>query len=149
MRICLIAGLTMAVCAVFAFLKADVGLSQEKQEDDCSIQVFVNAGEGVGTVAVTVYRDGKAIASQDVLPNQSGTGYTIRKLARGNYEVHFQAPQHTTLIRKVVLDHEKYAYLKPTMSKGSGTIVLGSGPSLHELESRIRQLEETLAKLKK
>ena len=152
MRTCLITRVfAVAVFAVFSLAGLESVNAQEKKEEDGLIQIYVQGGKDCPFVAVTVLRDGKAMASRDISPDlQSGSGYVIERLPRnGSYEVHFQAPHHTTLIRKIFLEHEKRASLNPTMVKGTGTIVLGSGPSLQELEARIRQLEDVVAKLKK
>ena len=151
MRTCLLTSVFgVAFYAVFALVWSEATLAQEKKANDGIIQIFVYGEKDCPFVAVTVFREGKAIGSRDMLPNSNGgAGYVLDKLPDGSYEVHFQAPQHTTLIRKVVLGQERRASLSPTMVKGTGSMVLGGGPSLHDLEVRIRQLEEAVAKLKK
>jgi hypothetical protein len=117
------------------------GHAQEKKDDMRTLSVLVGTSDDQ-PVTVTLYRDGKAIATRDINTRQR---YQFLNLPRGNYEVHFEAPQHTTVVKKVVLEDFDSELTTP-LAKGQGTIVLGAGPSLRELEARIKKLEEKTGK---
>jgi hypothetical protein len=58
-----------------------------------------------------------------------------------------ECPGWKTVVRRVILSEtDKTQALLPKMTKGDGTVVFGSGPSLQELEDRIKTLEAAVAK---
>jgi hypothetical protein len=98
------------------------------------------------TVTVTVFREGKALATKDVSLNAGETEFKILPL--GTYEVRLECPGWKTLVRRAILtETDDTADLMPRMIKGEGTLVVGPGPSLQELEARIKKLEADVAKL--
>jgi hypothetical protein len=53
-----------------------------------------------------------------------------------------------TVVRRAILtETEKTSDLMPKMVKGDGTLVVGPGPSLQELDARIKKLEDAVSKL--
>lgn len=111
--------------------------AQEKKAGDRRIEITIPSTNEASSVSITVYRDGKAIVTQDL---NSSVTWTLSKLERGNYEVHFEAPGFMTVVRKVVLD-EYDSELRTVLPKGKDTVTIGGGPSLRELEMRIKELE--------
>jgi hypothetical protein len=141
-RVFLSCVLWLVLCSSpLALSPSSIGQAQEKKTELRSISVWATTPDDQ-PITVTVYRDGKAIATRDVT---SRVETSFAKLPRGNYEVHFEAPQYTTVIKKVALE-DFDSELKTIMAKGQGTVVFGGGPSLRELEARIKKLEEALAK---
>jgi hypothetical protein len=71
----------------------------------------------------------------------------FKQLPLRTYEVRVECPGWKTVVRRVILSEmDKAQALLPKMTKGDGTVVLGSGPSLQELEDRIKKLEAALTK---
>ena len=65
----------------------------------------------------------------------------FKQLPLSTYEVRVECPGWKTVVRRVILsDTDKAQALQLRMTKGDGTVVLGSGPSLQELEDRIKSL---------
>jgi hypothetical protein len=119
--------------------------SQDKAWADGSIRIDFQ-GSVNDYATVTVFHEGKAVATKDVIINAGRAEFT--KLPAGTYEVRFECPGWKTLIRRAMLtEKEKTAELMPKMVKGDGTLVVGPAPSLQELEARIKSLETAVAKL--
>src|SRR5262245_39262845 len=78
----------------------DVARSQEKKPETRGIDVSVKSADA-RPVSITLYREGKAIATRDV-PHQGTHQFT--KLPRGTYELHFEAPDFVTVIRKAIVE---------------------------------------------
>jgi hypothetical protein len=108
---------------------------QDNAPKDRKIKV-TNRGNVV--ITATLFQDGKAVRTQD-----TGTeGFWLAEnLARGNYEVRLEAPQCMVVVKKVALFDED-TILQAELPKGTGTVVFGGGPSVQELEARIKKLEE-------
>jgi hypothetical protein len=143
----------MVATAAVLYLSIPRGAStQEKKDGESRINVFIeNPGGGVAdreVATITLYRDGKAIATKDVPFGSNGA--TFDKLSSGPYEVRFEALGHKTVVKRVVLRAtDKSLPLWASLPKGKGTVVLGAGPSIQELAARIKKLEDDVAKLQK
>jgi hypothetical protein len=120
--------------------------SQEKKEREGVIEVWVE--NPVGMVAtITLYGEGKAIATKDV---RFGGRTTFDRLPLRAYEVRCEAPEHATVVKRVLLrEGDRSQVLMTRLPKGKGSVALGAGPSLQDLEARIKKLEEAVAKLQK
>jgi hypothetical protein len=120
--------------------------SQDKTPVDGAIRIQMQVVESGDFATITVFQEGKAIATKDVAIN--GGGAEFKKLSMGTYEVRFECPGWKTLVRQaLVTETDKTAELTPKMVKGEGTLMIGTGPSLQELDDRIKKLEAAVAKL--
>ena len=117
--------------------------SQEKRADKGSIVVAVGGSSGTITT-VTVYQAGKRFATNDV----SGTA-RFSNLPAGDYEVHFEAPGKVTVTKRCTLRADEKVELLTNMKDGKGALVLGGGPSIQDLESRIEKLEKEVEAIKR
>lgn len=139
---CLVA---IAFTALLALGWPGAATSQDKASAGGSIRISFQGGEN-DYATVTVFHDGKAVATKDVILNAGQADF--KKLALGTYEIRFECPGWKTIVRRAILsDTDKTAVLTPKMVKGDGTLVLGPGPSLQELEARIKSLEAAVVKL--
>lgn len=147
-------GATLIVLVTTAILCVGISggaLPQEKKEGEGVINAYIeNPGGGIGKrgiATITLYQDGKAIATKDVV---FGGQTTFDKLSLGAYEVRFEALEHTTVVKRVLLrEAAKSQDLRTNLPKGKGSVVLGAGLSIQELEARIKKLEDEVAKLQK
>ncbi len=102
------------------------------------------------TATVSLYHNGKLLATKEVAVNRGRREWVkFSSLPFGTYEVRTEAPRRVTVVKKVVLRKEdKTQELTVTLEKGKGSVVFGGGPSLEELEERIKKLEAEVAKLR-
>jgi hypothetical protein len=120
--------------------------SQDKEERKGVIEVLVE-NPASGDATVTLYQDGKAIATKEL---RFGGRTQFDRLSLGTYEVRFEALGHTTIAKRVLLrEGDRSHVVRAKLPKGTGSVVLGAGPSLQELEARIKKLEAAVAKLQK
>jgi hypothetical protein len=123
----------------------DSSTSQDKASAPGSIRIKMYGGDN-DYATITVFREGKAVATKDVTMN-AGIG-EFKNLPLGAYEVRLECPGWKTLVRRAILaETDKTAELVPKMVKGDGTLVVGAGPSMQELVARMDKLEAAVAKL--
>ena len=116
--------------------------SQDKSSAEGSIRIKMQGSDN-DHATVTVFREGKALATKDLLINAGEAEF--KNLQLGAYEVRLECPGWKTLVRRAILtEMDKTAELMPKMTKGGGTLVVGPGPSLQELEARIQKLESSV-----
>jgi hypothetical protein len=140
-------------CMVAIAFAALIGLrwpgsatSQDKASADGSIRIKFPGTATEDHATVTVFRDGKALATKDVQINAGEAEF--KNLQLGAYEVRLECPEWKTLVKRAILtEKDKTADLMPKMVKGDGTLVVGPGSSMQELEDRIKKLEAAVAKL--
>jgi hypothetical protein len=125
---------------------AEWGTSQDKAPGNGSIRVKFEDASVNTPGTVTVFRDGKAIATRDAYIN--GGSAEFKSLPLGTYEVRSDCPGWKTVVKRAILtDTDRSADLMVKMLPGNGTLAYGVGESLHELEARIQKLEAAVAKL--
>jgi hypothetical protein len=120
-------------------------------DDQCSIKMRIFNPDNQ-TVTVTLYRNGKAFSTREVTFEKDNRDVDVafERLPYGDYEVRFEASEHTTVIKKVILKiNEQNQSLTTKLMKGKGSEVIGGGASIEELETRIKKLEEAVAALQK
>jgi hypothetical protein len=94
------------------------------------------------TVLVTLVHKGEAVRSTELVT--SGTGsYSVNwsQLEPGQYELHFEAKGHGTVIKRIALSPDATSYSQ-IQSLGDKDELWGSGPTLADLERRLAALEK-------
>lgn len=132
------------VSGIFVLPFFDAALSQEKK-DTGMLKVNLHGGTGGQIITTTVYREGQVLATRDQF---LGNRVEFKNMPLGTLEVRCESPGHTTVIKRALLtpdDREPEVIVE--MKKGEGAQSVGFGPSVHELEARIRKLEAAVAKL--
>jgi hypothetical protein len=130
---------SLCLLALSCGLAGTAARAQDAPPKDRKIKVVNNTTPQV-SVTVTLSQDGKAVRTQDV--PVAGT-HTFGDLRRGHYEVRMEAPDAAVVIKRVALFDEDTT-LQLELPRGTGTFVLGAGPSVAELEARIKALEDAL-----
>jgi hypothetical protein len=101
-------------------------------------------------VTMSLYLNGKLLATKEIAPKKSAAASVIvlSQLPYGTYEARFEAPEYVTVVKRVVLRQgDNDQKLTTKLTKGKGSLVLGGGASIEELEERIKKLEAEVAKL--
>ena len=124
--------------------------AREEKEGDGIINVGIY-GPDLQQASITLYQDGKSFATKDIplLTNSHPNGSSkFSCLPFGTYEVRVETPGHVTVVKRVILrEADKLQELKIYLTKGEGSTLLGPGPSIQKLETRIRNLEEAVGKI--
>jgi hypothetical protein len=118
--------------------------------DTCKIELEVAPVEDQ-TATLSLYLNGKVLATKEIAFKKSSSAAELvfSQLPFGTYEVRFEAPEHVTVVKRVVLRQgDSYQKLTTRLTKGKGSLVLGGGASIEELEERIKKLEAEVARLR-
>ncbi len=97
-------------------------------------------------VLVSVTKVGSIVKSSDCT---AARGITWEKIAEGDYEVRFEAPNKQKLLKRIHITAGEETVLSAKLPDGKGTVMLGSGPSLSDLDARLKRLEVAVAGMKK
>jgi hypothetical protein len=99
-------------------------------------------------VLVELHQDGKLLRTRELQNGSSPASVTFDKLAAGRYEVHFEGAGYKKCIKRITIgqdDRDATVYVELDRKEER---VVGSGPSLQDLENRIAELEKANAELK-
>ena len=136
---------TTAVAFVFAQRLLFTRESAEPRAGTGSLRLVLD-GSTHGAVAITLFQHGEVVASKD---QRIGLDVRFERLPVGAYEVRCESPGHKTVVKRALLTVvEPSAEVIVEMVEGEGTTVIGAGPSLQELDARLRKLEADMAKLR-
>ena len=121
--------------------------ADEKSPNTASLKV-IYAKSYSDYVLVELYQDGKLLRTRELQNGSSPASVTFDKLAAGRYEVHFEGAGYKKCLKRIALGQDdKDATVYVELDKKEERVV-GSGPSLQELEKRIAELEKANGELK-
>jgi hypothetical protein len=132
---------------------ADKPSGVQPKDDDGEITLTINSPErATDVVSVTLFRDAKRVATKEVrpidFPSPPGAKMQFMKLPLGTYEARLECVGCVTMVKTIVLrEADKRQAVHATLTKGEGAIIFG-GPSLQELDTRLKKLEVAFIKLK-
>lgn len=98
-------------------------------------------------ITVSIFQEGKLVNTMDYATRFGGNPLygedTFQKLPPGIYEVRFESPGYVTINRQTIIrEGNLAARVLVFMQKGQGATTFGVGPSIQELEARIKKLED-------
>ena len=99
-----------------------------------------------GAVLVSVTKAGAILKSSDCSSTHS---ISWEKVPEGDYEVRFESPSRRTVLKRIHISAGEETVLSAKLPEGNGVIGMGGGPSLTELDARVKRLESTLAAMRK
>jgi len=140
-------GITAALFAVICALITLPGRASIQEPQTGSLRI---GNEDLSSedpaVLVSVTKAGTIVKSSDCSANHS---ISWESIAAGDYEVRFEAPNKQTLLKRIHITAGEETVLSAKLPDGKGTVGLGAGPSLSEMDARLRRLEAAVAGLKK
>lgn len=108
-----------------------------------SIYAEATAKDGIN-ITVSIFQEGKLVNTMDYANTDGGKGYgTFRKLPLGIYEVRFESHGCVTINRQTIIrDGNVDARVLVVLEKGQGAVTFGPGPSIQELDARLKKIED-------
>ena len=119
-----------------------MGMSAARQTTSGIIRISSD-DLGDDTVLVTVLRAGAILKSSDCTASQM---IEWENIPEGDYEVKFEAAGKQTLVKKIHVGAGDATILSAKLPTGKGVIALGGGPSIGELDARLKRLEAVLVR---
>src|ERR1041385_129408 len=98
---------------------------------------------GDDSVLVSVLKSGAILKSSDCTASQMIEWENIQD---GDYEVKFEAAGKQSLIKRIHIGAGDSTVLSAKLPVGKGTITMGGGPSLTDLDARLKKVEAVLVK---
>ena len=96
------------------------------------------------SVLVSVMKGGAIVKSSDCTSNHL---IDWENVAEGDYEVKFEAAGKQTLIKRIHVSSGEATVLSARLPEGKGSFAVGGGPTVAEIDTRLKKVETILARM--
>jgi hypothetical protein len=122
-----------------------IGMSVAAQNMQGSIKISnEDLGQEDASVLVSVLKAGAMLKSSDCTSNHV---IDWENIPEGDYEVKFEAAGKQTVIKKIHVSAGETTTLSAKLPEGKGSVAYGGGPSILEMEVRLKKVEAALLRL--
>jgi hypothetical protein len=139
--------MTAALFAIICVMNALPGKATVQDPQSGSLRIGNDdLGSEDPAILVSVTKAGSIVKSSDCT---AARGISWEKIAEGDYEVRFEAPNKQKLLKRIHITAGEETVLSAKLPDGKGITALGAGPSISDLDVRLKKLEIAVAGMKR